>query len=150
MLAGFFLPDFGVAVGADYGQYFHRIVFIVNVEMSHIRKFLNQDTAYFFVPNSINLRVFAQCFDLLNCCSLEPSTKSGLLFGALVGNFLDIGKGFRFNFYFVPFHQALSVFLVSSQSKSRSGFFLTLSKRSITSFWWASGISMLSFSLFKA
>src|SRR6056297_359357 len=92
------------------------------------------------------MRVFLKGIDLLYGCFLKPSTEAFLLVIVPVGDLLDIIQGIRVNFDRVFFHQALSVFLASSQSISLSGFFLTLLNRSMTSFWCASGMS-ISFSL---
>jgi len=72
---------------------------------------------------------------VFDSCFLKPFAKTCLLFVIPISNFLNIGKSFRFNFNFVPFHQDFNDFLASSQSKSLSGFLRTLSKRSITIFW---------------
>jgi len=54
----FFFPYFWVSVGADYGQNFNGVVFVVNIEMGHEWGFFNNHTANFLVTDGVNLRVF--------------------------------------------------------------------------------------------
>ena len=135
ILTRFFLPDFRITVGTNHSQNFNRIVLVVKVEMSHVREFLNKHTSDFFVTNGVNLRFFIKRVNMPDSRFLKSFAKSRLSFVIPISYFLYIGKGFRINLYLVFFHQDLSVFLASSQFKSLSGSFLTLSKRSITNFW---------------
>ena len=132
LLIDSFCPYFRISAGTENCHHFYRFVILVNEEMYHIRKFLHDGATDLPVAYSVYLRVFAQGINLPYNCFPESFAKPFLRQIVPVDNIPDVRQGFGFDFHPEFFHQAYSVFLTSSQSKSLSGSSLTLSKRSIT------------------